>query len=169
VDHAIGYLFGVLIVILAVNFFPRIFRIDVENEMKQNATGKNHKETDFDLIAFAFAAIFGYTLGKIENNLTFIGLGYFSLGSTGGVLVGALILGYIGRIGFMNFRMNSKAVGVVAMLVGFKIHLEAYALNILLRQRLMSETSYSQLSFSKPSKFISAQCVASMAFSLDND
>lgn len=120
VGHAIGYPFGVLIVILAVNFFPRIFRIDVEHEMKQyrdemkqNATGKNHKEADFDLIAFAFAAIFGYTLGKIKINLTFLGLGYFSLGSTGGVLVGALILGYIGRIGFMNFRMNSKVLGVV--------------------------------------------------------
>ena len=30
--HAIGYPFGVLIVILAVNFFPGIFRIDVEKE-----------------------------------------------------------------------------------------------------------------------------------------
>jgi len=120
VGHAIGYPFGVLIVILAVNFFPKIFRIDVEkemqqyrDEMKRNASGKVHEETDFDLIAFAFAAIFGYTLGKIKINLSVLGLGYFSLGSTGGVLVGALILGYIGRIGFMNFRMNSKVLGVV--------------------------------------------------------
>lgn len=30
--HAIGYPFGVLIVILAVNFFPNIFRIDVNKE-----------------------------------------------------------------------------------------------------------------------------------------
>ena len=33
--------------------------------------------------------------------------------------------------------------------IGFGIHLEVYALNILLRQRLLSETSYTQLSFDK--------------------
>jgi len=33
--HAIGYPFGVLIVILAVNFFPNIFKIDVEKEKLQ--------------------------------------------------------------------------------------------------------------------------------------
>lgn len=120
VGHAIGYPFGVLIVILAVNFFPRIFKMDVEKEMeeyraemKRSNKGNAVEETDFDLIAFAFAAIFGHTLGKIKLNLTFIGIGYFSLGSTGGVLVGALILGYIGKIGFMNFRMSSKVLGVV--------------------------------------------------------
>lgn len=124
VGHAIGYPFGVLIVIIAVNFFPRIFGIDVDVEQatfnremaeaRAASGGKEIKETNFDLIAFALACLFGYTLGKFKVNLG--PLGYFSLGSTGGVLVGSLILGYIGKIGNINFRMNSKILGVVRQL-----------------------------------------------------
>ncbi len=124
VGHAIGYPFGVLIVIIAVNFFPRIFGIDVEAEQTQLrkeldearsvSGGKEIEEVQFDLIAFTVACFFGYTIGKIK---IFLGpLGYFSLGSTGGVLIGSLILGYIGKIGFITFRMNSKVLGVVRQL-----------------------------------------------------
>jgi len=126
VGHAIGYPFGVLIVIIAVNFFPRIFGMDVDaekrlfkqemEEAKSMAGGKEIEEVSFDLLAFMVACLFGYTIGKIKINLTMIGLGYFSLGSTGGVLVGALILGHIGKIGGMTFRMNSKVLGVVRQL-----------------------------------------------------
>lgn len=121
VGHAIGYPFGVLIVIIAMNFFPKIFRIDAAKEMedykkemadaRKENTGKEIKEVSFDLIGFAFACLFGYTIGVININLG--PLGYFSLESTGGVLIGSLILGYIGKIGFINFRMDSKILGVV--------------------------------------------------------
>lgn len=120
VGHAIGYPMGVLIVIFAVNFFPRIFRMDIDEEMaifkKEMSEGKTKddiEEVEFDLLAFMFACLFGYTLGKIKINLTFLGLGHFGLGSTGGVLVGSLILGHIGKLGNMTFRMNSKILGVV--------------------------------------------------------
>lgn len=126
VGHAIGYPFGVLIVILAVNFFPKIFRIDVEKEhevfrreleeSKKGAKGKEIEEVEFDLIAFSFACFFGYTLGTIKIDLSPIGLKLFSLGSTGGVLIGSLLLGHIGKIGPMNFRMNNKILGVVRQL-----------------------------------------------------
>lgn len=126
VGHAIGYPFGVLIVILAVNFIPKIFRIDVEQEQahfreelehaRKNNKGKVIEEVEFDLIAFSFACFFGYTIGQIKLNLTAIGLGYFSLGSTGGVLIGSLLLGHFGQIAFMKFRMNSKILGVVRQL-----------------------------------------------------
>ncbi len=121
VGHAIGYPFGVLIVIIAVNFFPRIFGINVDEEMKNHKAdmeaaksasgGREIKEVSFDLTAFAVACFFGYTLGKFKINLG--PLGYFSLGSTGGVLIGSLILGYIGKIGNLHFRMNNKILGVV--------------------------------------------------------
>jgi len=124
VGHAIGYPFGVLIVIIAVNFFPKIFGIKVEEEMKAHraemeaakggAGGKEIKEVSFDLTAFAVACFFGYTIGLFKINLG--PLGYFSLGSTGGVLIGSLILGYIGKIGILNFRMNNKILGVVRQL-----------------------------------------------------
>ena len=120
VGHAIGYPFGVLIVIIAVNFFPKIFGMDVNEEMKifkremnEDSENKENTKGKFDLISFIFACLFGYTLGKININLTLIGLGHFSLGSTGGVLVGSLILGHIGKIGPLNFRMDPKILGVI--------------------------------------------------------
>jgi putative transport protein len=127
IGHAIGYPFGVIIVIIAVNFFPKIFRIDVEKEQEifdremaeaRKATGgRVIEETDFDLIALCVAMLFGYTIGKFGIDLGFIGINQvFSLGSTGGVLVGSLILGYIGKIGPVNFRMNSKILGIVRQL-----------------------------------------------------
>lgn len=120
--HAIGYPFGVLIVILAVNFFPTIFKIDVEKEKlqykkelddarKSSNTGKEIKESKFDILGFVIACTFGYIIGNINIYLPFIG--YFSLGSTGGVLIGALVLGYIGKIGNISFRMDSKVLGVI--------------------------------------------------------
>ncbi len=120
VGHAIGYPFGVLIVIIAVNFFPKIFGMNVEEEQKafnaemhsdDDANVKEIKEVSFDLIAFSLACLFGYTIGLIQFNLG--PLGYVKLGATGGVLIGSLILGHIGKIGFINFRMDAKILGVV--------------------------------------------------------
>jgi putative transport protein len=127
IGHAIGYPFGVIIVIIAVNFFPKIFRINVDEEQKifnremeearAASGGREIEETDFDLIALCVAMLFGYTIGKFGIDLGFLGINQtFSLGSTGGVLVGSLILGYIGKIGPINFRMNSKILGIVRQL-----------------------------------------------------
>ncbi|MBF4695608.1 aspartate-alanine antiporter-like transporter [Fusibacter ferrireducens] len=123
VGHAIGYPFGVLIVIIAMNFFPKIFRIDVEkekveftremSEARAGKTGKEIPEVSFDMIGFVFACFFGYTIGLLTLDLSFIGLGKFSLGATGGALIGSLILGYIGKLGFISFRMNGKILGVI--------------------------------------------------------
>ncbi|WP_053955569.1 hypothetical protein [Inediibacterium massiliense] len=121
VGHAIGYPFGVIIVILAVNLIPKLFGINVESELNQfrkemeearkSKGEKEIQEVSFDLLAFTVACFFGYTIGVIQIPLG--PLGNFSLGSTGGVLIGSLILGYIGKIGFMNFRMDNKILGVI--------------------------------------------------------
>jgi putative transport protein len=127
IGHAIGYPFGVIIVIIAVNFFPKIFRMDVDKEMatfkhemeeaRKEAGGRQVKEVDFDLIGLCLAMLVGYTIGKIGIDLRPIGINQtFSLGSTGGVLIGSLILGYIGKIGPIHFRMNSKILGIVRQL-----------------------------------------------------
>ncbi len=127
IGHAIGYPFGVIIVIIAVNFFPRIFKIDVEAEQKifdkemaearKSVAGREVEETSFDLVALCTAMLFGYAIGKIGIDLNFLGLDQsFKLGSTGGVLVGSLVLGYIGKIGPVNFRMDSKILGIVRQL-----------------------------------------------------
>ncbi|WP_156943645.1 aspartate-alanine antiporter-like transporter [Alkaliphilus transvaalensis] len=121
--YAVGYPFGVIVVIIAINFFPKIFRMDIaaerkrfSQEMKEARSmvkgGKDIPETSFDIIAYAVACFFGFSLGLVNIYMGPL-LGYFSLGATGGALIGSLILGYIGKIGPINFRMNSKILGVI--------------------------------------------------------
>lgn len=141
VGHAIGYPFGVIIVIFAVNFFASIFKMDV-NEEKRKYTeemtqarnmvsgGREIPTTPFSIISFTLTCAIGYLVGSIQ---IYMGpLGYFSLGATGGVLIMALVLGYIGKIGPLSFRMDSKSLsmlrelclafflGIVGLKYGFK-------------------------------------------------
>lgn len=124
--YVIGYPFGVIIVIFAMNFFPIIFKIDTEKEksllieefsdngaIEAPKEKNNHKtkETFFDLSAFALVCLIGYFIGVIKINIH--SLGEISLGSTGGILIAALLFGHIGNIGFFCFRMNSKVLGVI--------------------------------------------------------
>ncbi len=121
--YAVGYPFGVIVVIIAINFFPKLFRMNLEEERKRFDTemqeartmvkgGRVIPEAGFDIVAFALACLFGYSIGLIEIYLGPI-LGYFSLGATGGALIGSLILGYIGKIGPFKFRMDSKILGII--------------------------------------------------------
>jgi len=122
IGHSVGYPFGVLIVILAVNFLPVIFKIDVKKEREifsreineiRMSTSLNRKQDTvrFDLSAFIVACFLGYTFGRLKFNLG--PLGYVGFGSTGGVLLASLILGHIGKIGILNFRMDNKILGVI--------------------------------------------------------
>ena len=122
IGHSVGYPFGVLIVILAVNFLPIIFKIDVKKEREifsreisetRMSSPLNRKQDTvrFDLTAFIVACFLGYTFGRLKFNLG--PLGYVGFGSTGGVLLSSLILGHIGKIGILNFRMDNKILGVI--------------------------------------------------------
>jgi putative transport protein len=122
IGHSVGYPFGVLIVILAVNFLPVIFKIDVKKEREifsreinetriSNPLNRKQDTVRFDLTAFIVACFLGYTFGRLKFN--FGPLGYVSLGSTGGVLLASLILGHIGKIGILHFRMDNKILGVI--------------------------------------------------------
>ena len=124
IGHSIAYPFGVLIVILAINFLPIIFRLDVkkEKELFQEEIIKTRKiyckkmikETSFDIVAYSLTCLIGYILGTIK---IYLGpMGYFSLGSTGGVLTSSLILGHIGKICIFNFRMDSTILGFIRQL-----------------------------------------------------
>lgn len=122
VGHAIGYPFGVIIVIFAVNFFATIFRMDVNEEKRRYAEemqharslvsgGKDIPTTPFSIISFTTTCAIGYLVGSIG---IYMGpLGYFSLGSTGGVLIMGLVLGYIGKIGGLSFRMDPKTLSML--------------------------------------------------------
>ena len=122
VGHSIGYPFGVLFLILGINFIPRMFRFDVEKEKEKYFAQKkidlsNIKDSEkntipevkMDFVGFSIAAFLGYLLGSIK--IAMGPLGTFSLGSIGGAIIVALILGSIGKIGPINFRMDSVVLG----------------------------------------------------------
>ncbi|MBE6035775.1 MAG: hypothetical protein E7222_13920 [Clostridiales bacterium] len=121
VGYAISYPFGVIIVIFAVNFFSSIFRMDVEEEKRRYAAemeeargmvaSKNLTTAPFHMIPFSITCALGYLLGSIQINLG--PLGYFSLGATGGILIMGLLLGYIGTIGPLSFRMDPKILSII--------------------------------------------------------
>lgn len=121
IGHAIGYPFGVIIVIFSMNFFTTIFRIDLEEEkskyreeiMQSQKSFKNREipVTNFSIISFVLTCLIGYLVGNIK---IYMGpLGFFCLSSTGGVLIMGLVLGYIGKIGPLSFRMDPKVLSVL--------------------------------------------------------
>lgn len=136
IGSAVGYPFGVIIVILAVNFLNVLFKFDVEEEKKKyhlemesarNVQGMRQiPTTEFSIVAFAVVCVVGYLIGSIK---IYMGpLGYVSLESTGGVLIGALLLGYIGKIGPLSFRMDLKVLGIIREL-GLAFFLSIVGLN----------------------------------------
>lgn len=121
IGSAVGYPFGVIVVILAVNFLDVIFKFDVEEERKRykHEMQEAHTTLDvrkvptkpFSIISFVAVCLAGYLIGSIK---IYMGpLGYISLESTGGVLISALLLGYIGKIGPLHFRMDEKTLTVI--------------------------------------------------------
>lgn len=119
VGHSIGYPFGVLFLILGVNFIPKLFRFSPEEEKKKYFEQKKKdlageeevvmEEVKMDFVGFSLAGFLGYFLGSIKFHIG--PLGTLGLGSIGGSIIVSLILGSIGKIGPINFRMNSDILG----------------------------------------------------------
>jgi len=128
VSHSISFPFGDIVVILAMSFLHKIFRINLEKEKAEFAQimsegdakkSKNQRDANvktvlFDVTGFALAALFGLFIGNIAIPIG--SLGALSLGATGGALIGGLTLGYFGKISFINFRMNEQVLQVLRTL-----------------------------------------------------
>ena len=130
--HAVAYPFGVVGVVLFVQLMPKFLKANREEEiakMQSINTGakkiekqENLLEIDeFGLAVFGVAVVLGLTLGKLT--LTISGL-KFSLGSTGGPLIMALILGHFGKVGKISLKVPEKTLkvfrefGLVLFLIG---------------------------------------------------
>ncbi len=115
--YTVAFPIGVLVIVILISILPKIFRIDIEKEkqeyqkeLEQSMAGKSQVEyAPLDFGVMAFVGVIGIFIGNITIPLG--NLGSFSLGAAGGVLLAALILSYIGKIGPVNFRMNPKSLG----------------------------------------------------------
>lgn len=133
--YAIAYPFGVLGVVLFVQLIPKILRADMAKERELLNVEKKEEKCEerklfeiepLGLAPLALAVVVGLFVGAIKIPLS--GAGYagpcFSLGTTGGVLVAALICGHFGRIGRVSIMMPTKAakvfreLGLVLFLAG---------------------------------------------------
>lgn len=116
--YTVAFPMGVLVIVVMISVLPRLFRIDMEKEKEayrkeiHEAGGTvSGKEQPLNFMIIALVAVIGIIVGEITIPLG--SLGSFSLGTAGGVLLAALILSYIGKIGPVNFRMDSKSLGIM--------------------------------------------------------
>lgn len=126
--YAIAYLFGVIGVVLFVQIIPKITKADMAEELKKisvEASESSKKKDDKKIILldelgftpFSLAAILGVMLGSIK----FKG---FSLTTTGGCILVALVFGHFGRIGKISIMpeqsvlRTSRELGLMMFLIG---------------------------------------------------
>ena len=114
VGHGISYIFGVVGVVLFVQIMPKITKADMDAERQKLVIASdgsekvyNGKLIDLDPFGvgmFSIAAVLGTFVGMIKVPLSSAGLSgtTFSLTTTGGCLLVALILGHFGRCGKIN-------------------------------------------------------------------
>jgi putative transport protein len=128
--YGIAYLFGVIGVVLFVQLVPKFAKADMSEELKKIAVdssgSKKRKysgkkpllEMDsFGLMPFSTAAIIGVLVGSIN-------VAGFSLTTTGGCILVALVFGHFGYVGRVNIMPNVKVLrvlrefGLVLFLIG---------------------------------------------------
>ncbi|MBQ4561273.1 MAG: permease [Clostridia bacterium] len=136
VGQGIAYIFGVLGVVLFVQIMPKIMKADMEVERQKlvavsGGVVKEKKKGTFKLdgygfAAFSIAALVGVMVGAVKIPMTSAGLSgtCFSLTSTGGCLLAALVFGHFGRIGKISLMPEEstlkmlREIGLVLFLVG---------------------------------------------------
>ena len=120
VGNGIAYIFGVIGVVLFVQLVPKFMKVDMAAERAKIAGGDADtgeepvevKETKklieidpFGIAAFALAAIVGVIVGSFK-------FGNFSLTTTGGCLLSALVFGHFGKIGPVKVMPSTQTLKV---------------------------------------------------------
>ena len=132
VGNGIAYIFGVIGVVLFVQLIPKFLKADMAEERAKLAGGSGDNGEDpvemksekklleidpFGIAAFALAAIIGVLVGTIK-------IGSFSLTTTGGCLLVALVFGHFGRIGKIKLMPPAatlkvfRELGLMLFLIG---------------------------------------------------
>lgn len=125
--YGIGYLFGVLGVVLFVQIIPKLLKVDIAKE-RENFVAANAIEVKYTtrklrmidpFFPFVLAIVFGSVIGCI--NIPGIN---FSLGASGGMLISGLIIGHFGHIGPIECRVPKdtlrffRELGLCLFLIG---------------------------------------------------
>ncbi len=119
--YAVAYPFSVITVITGIQLLPKLFRIDLGHEtstLLEHLGGREAVEppskSGFDILGFVSVCLIGFLVGRLSLPLGEVG--QVSLGTTGGVLITALLLGSRGRLGPLKFSIDEKAMNVVKQL-----------------------------------------------------
>ncbi len=136
VGHGIAYIFGVVGVVLFVQLIPKFSRanmaeeraklVQVSDGAEKTYSGKLIHLDGFGFAAFSLAAIVGIFVGMIKVPLTGAGLSgtTFSLTTTGGCLLMALLFGHFGRVGKISLMPQEstlkvfRELGLMLFLIG---------------------------------------------------
>ena len=115
VGHGIAYLFGVIGVVLFVQLIPKIAKADMDVERakitsvdladEKKYAGKLIHMDEFGFMPFALAAAIGIMVGSVK-------FGNFSLTTTGGCLLTALVFGHFSRIGKISIMPEASTLKV---------------------------------------------------------
>lgn len=119
--YTVAFPFGVLVIVIMISILPRIFGIEVkkeaedfQKEMVKEGNTSNLPDKKLDFASIGIVVLIGFLIGSINIPLGI--LGKFSLGTAGGVLLSALVLSHIGKVGPISFRMEDKALGVLSQM-----------------------------------------------------
>lgn len=137
VGNGIAYIFGVIGVVLFVQLIPKLTKANMDEERKKltqvsggeekkKYTGQLIEMDSFGFMPFMVAAVLGVLVGMIKIPLTGNGLSgtTFSLTTTGGCLLAALVFGHFGRCGKINIMPPTTTLkvfrefGLVLFLMG---------------------------------------------------
>ncbi len=130
--YGIGYLYGVLGVVLFVQLMPKLLKVDIAKERESFVAAntiqipedgkKRWKLDEFGFFPFFITIVFGLLIGCIKVPIG--GGNYFSFGSSGGTLIAGLIVGHFGKLGKIDLKVSKQTLnffrelGLVLFLVG---------------------------------------------------
>lgn len=118
VGYGISYLFGVVGVVLFVQLIPKLMKVNMAEEVAKIAivdTGKKKEKRakaalmemdSFGIMPFALVSVLGILLGSLKF------FDFFSLTTTGGCLIMALIFGHFGKIGKINMMPDKRTLEI---------------------------------------------------------
>ena len=137
VGYGIAYIFGVIGVVLFIQLVPKLLKANMVEERakltagetvvkKEESTKKLIDLDDFGIAPFAIAAILGVIIGMLKIPMTSKGLDgtTFSLTTTGGCLLVALVFGHFKKCGKINIMPTTHTLkvfrefGLVLFLIG---------------------------------------------------